>query len=157
MANKFVVNKAMLLTLKKVHKKSLLLAWEWLSNKLKEAVAKDTSDHARSITVEMKWENRVDVGSARPQALIEEKWRRPWKRPNLNALVWRAGRHGFHQASKTASYDSLPSEAKGKVFILARSIKKKWIKAKWTYTKVYEKNIKFIQNLYSKSFKRWIT
>ena len=140
----------------KLNTKALMTSWEWLANKLKENVSKDTSDHARSITPELHNKNEVRVWSSRPQAFIEEDWRKPGRRPNLDALVWRAGRHWFHQASKTSPYDSLPSEARGKVFVLARSIKRKWIKAKKTYSETFEKNKNFIQDLYSKTFRRWI-
>lgn len=133
----FVINKNRINNKKIQSKKSLLMAWMFIESRLKERVRYDTWDLKRSITTESVSQNHIRVWSNKVQAYIEERWRKPWRFPNLNALVWRAWRRGIISGNKTQWYDALSSKEKWIVFVIGRSIARKGIEAKWTFTKVW--------------------
>jgi len=131
----------------------------YLETKIKEQVkdkAYDTWDFLRSVNSRLINEETVRVWSNRIQAWIMEYWRRPGKFPNLDALVWWAWRHWFHKDRKTKPYDALSNEAKGKVYILARSIAKKWIKPRRIFRDTFNKESKKLQEIYTKFLKDYL-
>lgn len=151
---RFVINKNRIRSKTIQSNKSLIMAWMFLESRLKERVRHDTGDLKRSITTESVSQNHVRVWSNKVQAYIEERWRKPGKFPNLNALVWWAWRHGMISWKKTQWYDSLPSKDKSVVFLIWRSIARKWIEAKWTFTKVWEQYKSTAIAIYFNNFKR---
>lgn len=152
---KFVINKDWISKKKVESNKSLLVAWIFIENKLKEKVRYDTWDLKRSITTRQIQPNLVRVWSNKVQAYIEEVWRKPWRFPNMNALVWWAWRHGMISWKKTQWYDSLTSKDKSVVFLLARAISIRWIKAKRTFSKVWEENKTQAVRIYLDNMKKW--
>lgn len=114
---------------------------EYLAWKLKKNVRVDTGNQAASINVAKMWRYRVFVGTNVPQAWTEEYGRKPWRFPNLDQLTWWAGRKWFHKWRKTGWYDALKSADKWTVFVIARSIARKWIPARKTYTNTWKQEI----------------
>ena len=139
--------------------KALYKTWLYLETKIKEEIkdeAYDTGDFLRSVNTRKVRENEVRVGSNHIQAWIMEYWRKPGKFPNLDALVWWAWRHWFHKDSRTKPYDSLSNEAKGKVYVLARGIARKWIKPRRIFRDTFERLKKDLNKKYQKFLKDYL-
>lgn len=150
----FVLNKNWINNKKVQSNKSLIMAWLFIENRLKERVRHDTWDLKRSITTERISQNHIRVWSNKVQAYIEERGRKPGKFPNLNALVWWAWRHGMISGLKTQGYDGLSSKDKWTVFLIWRSIARKWIEARWTFTKVWNQYRSTAIWIYLNNFKK---
>lgn len=150
MSSRFVLNRNKVRQIESGLSKALMKGGLKLRDTLIDEVARDTGEHAQSITVRKAGANKVRVWSNLPQAKIEEFGRKPGTFPNLDSLVWWAARKWFHSWRKTASYDSLDSHDRGKIYVLARSIARKGIKPKHTYsnTRRRSKNsiVTFIRN-----------
>jgi len=149
--------------LETIQKNALIKTWMYLENKVKQDIKKtsyDTWDLLRSINTRLVRKDYVRVGTNRIQAWIMEYWRKPWTFPNLNALVGWAWRHWFHKWWITKSYNELDSKSRGKVYVLARSIKDNWIEARRPFRNTYDKENKKLIKIYQKYLqdyiKKWI-
>lgn len=140
-----------------VEKKSgtaLLKVWMYLEQQIKKQVEKDSYDTgqlARSINTQKISDEKVVVWTNLEYALIREYGRRPWKFPPLQALVGWTARKGIISWWATSKYDDLHYEDKGKIFIIARAIARRWIKGKHTF----ENTINAERNKLSDLFIKW--
>lgn len=144
--------------LQKNSDKALLYCWEYLASKLQEQISIDsfdTWDLARSITYRKVSEWVVEVWSALEYAAVREFWRKPWKFPPLDALVWWTTRKGMISWWATQRYDDLYYKDKGVVFLIARSIARNGIEWKHTFEKVVEKERQNIIDLYTEYMDKW--
>ncbi len=117
--------------------KSLQKAGVFLGNKLTKVMPVDTTALRNSITTEVIGKNKVRVGSNLIQAYILEEGREPWKMPNFDAMVWRTIRKFGLDWLKTRWYDEQPSKTKSAIYWVARKIWDEWIKAKHTFSKIW--------------------
>ena len=154
----FVLNKRTIEEIDERYRKAITRTAIFAEWKIKEKVrdkAFDTGDLLRSIThkIVKNWNNyEVKIWSNHIQAWISEYWRRPWRFPNLDALVWWAWRHWIQKDWITKTYDELNSKAKWKVYVLARSIAKKGIKNKQIFKRTLEENKGEIGRMFANSF-----
>lgn len=138
---------------------SLLKCGIYLEKKIKEKISKDSYDTwtlSKSINTKQIDKNKVIVWTNLEYAIIREEWRRPWKFPPLNALVWRASRKWMiTKNNATKRYNDLYYEDKGVIFVIARAIATRWIEWKHTFQKVVNAEKKNIINLYVKYMNWW--
>lgn len=153
---KFVINQSTIKSLEKLSEKSLLLTGMKLWAEFRKNVSQDTWTLARSIVEEKSGPQQVIVWTSMVQWVIQEFGRKPWKMPPLDALVWWAGRHWFHSGSRTAKFSSLDSNSKNSIFLLARSIARKWIKPRKVFSRTFNKHKNNLILFYSKQMKKWI-
>lgn len=148
---KFKLNKATIKVLENASNKALLKWWVYLQSKIQGKLRKwwyDTWDLVRSIQVKSS-PSIATVWSDRPQAFVAETWRKAWTFPNLDALVWRSRRKWMIQWRATWTYDQLDSKDRWTIFVIARSIAKKWIKWDYIFSSTLEENKEEIQKIYS--------
>lgn len=126
---------------------------ELVVEKMKKEDGIDTGSLVRSIFVKPvdDWWT-VQVGTDAIQAIVMERGRRPWaRRPPMDALVWRAGRKGIvAQWAKTV--EELGSKDKGIIYVMARSIGEKWIRARWYFARTRGESKKKLRNFYNYTF-----
>lgn len=155
--SKFVFNPQWVKTFDNKVRQWLFKAWSYLQGKrvdwLKADLAYDTGDLIWSIATEFVDSKKVRVWTNKPQWYVIEYWRKPWRFPPLDSLVWWAGRHWFIRGNKTARYNELNSKDKWSVYVLARSISRKGIKPRQTFSRVYKQNADWIINVFSKHMK----
>ena len=138
--------------------KALKYCWEYLASKISEQTKEDSYDLwtlARSIDYRLVKHGLVEVWSALAYAPIREYWRKPWKFPPLDALVWWTARKGMISGGATQRYDDLYYKDKGVVYVIARAIANKGIKWKHTFQNVVNKERKNIQQIYIDYMSKW--
>lgn len=138
--------------------KALQYCWEYLTAKLQEQIKQDSYDLwtlARSIDYKLVRSGLVSVWSALAYAPVMEYWRKPWKFPPLDDLVWWTARKWMISWWATQKYDSLYYKDKWVVFLIARSIARKWIKWKHTFQNVLNRERGQIQKIYIEYMQRW--
>jgi len=155
----FKPNKNFLKDFKWLQTKALLTTWLYFETKWKEKVkdtAYDTWDYLRSINTKYVGWYKIKVWTNRIQAWIMEYWRKPWKFPNLDALVGWAWRHWFHTWWITKAYNELDSKSKGKVYVLARSISKKGIESRNIVRDLIQQENKNLVEVYRKYLHKYL-
>ena len=138
--------------------KALLYCWEYLADKFKEEVSKDSYDTgqlARSITY-MKDKDWVLVWTNLEYALVREYWRKPWKFPPLQALVGWSARKGMISWWATTRYDDLHYTDKGTIYVIARAIARNGIQGKHTFERVFNREKQNIIDLYTELINKWL-
>lgn len=154
---KFIINKEWIRHVEDQNNKSLMKAGVFIENKLMQAMPSDTGSLKRSITINKINKNTIQVGSNTIQAYIMEKWREPWKMPNLDSLTGWTIRKFWLLGNKTQWYDKLPSKTKSVVFLVARKIATKWITARHLFTKTRNIFWQKAEQIYLYNMKQWIT
>lgn len=137
---------------------ALLKCWKYLEKQIKDEIKKDSYDTghlAESINTKRTSPDRVIVWTNLEYWIVREFWRRPWKFPPLQALVWRTARKGMITGWATSRYNDLHYTDKGVIFVIARAIAMNWIKGKHTIERVVKREQENIINLYADLLNRW--
>jgi len=148
----------MIKDIEKESDKALAYCWEYLASKISDEIERDSYDTwalARSITW-IKDKDGILVGTNLEYTLIREYGRRPWRFPNLDALVGWTARHGMITWGATQKYDNLHYEDKGVVFVIARAIARNGIEGKHTFENVLNREKQNIIDLYSELLNQWL-
>lgn len=113
----------------------------------------DTGETYEDIFTRKK-DGAIEVGGKMTQFWIAETGRKPGKKmPPLDAMAsWTARKH-IHDEGEIP-YDQLSSKAKGKVYVIARSIGRKGIPAKHLLTKIYKLHIERLRQLFLSHFRK---
>ena len=138
--------------------KALKKVWTYLEWKIRKQMEKDSYDTghlAESINTKQINNEKVVVGTNVEYALVREYGRRPWKFPPLDALVGRTARKGIINGNKTARFEDLHYEDKGKVFIIARAIAVKGIQGKHTFENTINAEKDKFSDLFIKYYNQW--
>ena len=160
MAARFELNDSVFRDLLRTKTKALTRAGLALEASLKQEVTVDTWQHAQSIKTEVISPDVVHVWSTLPQAFIEEDGRKPGKWvPPLDALVWWSWRKWFHSGNLTSKFKDLDSRSRFIVWRLGKSIDRKGIKKKETYSKTFNREYKRLMDIFIKEMRKakWIT
>ena len=151
---KFVLNPKFIPAIQTRSQKALMKAGLYVETMLKKAVPKDTGDLQKSIFHNLIKSNTVRVGSLSWSAYVAEEGRKPWKMPPLDALVgWTIRKKGL-SGNKTQPWEKQPSETKSAVWLIARKIRDKGIKAKYIFSKTWEVNKDKATQIYFETLKR---
>ena len=153
---KVVYNKATLQKIKVLTKLWLKKVWfamaEKVKQKAKEENVFDTWTYIKATYSRLISNDKVRVWNSKNYARVVEYWRKPWKYPPFDALVWRTARK-FSLPGKTSKYDNAKPELKSKVFLVARSIKNNWITWKEIFEKTEKENKKYVTKVFKSVFK----
>ena len=153
---KVVYNKATLLKIKSLTKVWLkkvgFIMAEKVKQKAKQEKVFDTGTYIRAVYSKLIWNDKVRVWNTKWYARIVEYWRKPWKYPPFDALVWWTARK-FSLPWKTLAYKNAKPELKSKVFLVARSIKNNGIEWKDIFQKTYKENRALITKTFKSVFK----
>lgn len=144
MANKFKRNTSWLLLINDAAETALLRVAERLGNEIRKDVRKDTGELARSIKPRRVKKLHVRLATNKIQWFVEEFGRRPWRFPNMDAITRRAIRKRIVSGTQSKWYDWLTAKNKGTVFVVARSIAKRGIRARKTFSNHFERFKPFI-------------
>jgi len=134
-------------------KKALGRCGDYLEEKLKDEVSKDSYDTwtlAWSINRQYQGDDTVIVGTNLNYAVVREYGRQPWKYPPFDALVGWGARKGMIQGWATTSYNTLSSKDKSTIYLIARKIKIKGIEGKHTFEKVRAREKRNVYDLFTK-------
>jgi len=138
--------------------RALKICWEYLAGEIQEQLKEDSYDLgnlARSIETRLVKHGVVEVWSALVYAPIREYGRKPWRFPNMDALVGWTARKWMISGGATQNYDDLYYKDKGTVYVIARAIAKRGIKGKHTFENVINRERENIQKLYIKNMQKW--
>ena len=137
---------------------ALMKCWLYLEQKIKEQIQRDSYDTwklAESINTQKVAENKVVVWTNLEYWLVRELWRRPWKFPPLQVLVWWTARKGMISWWATSRYEDLHYTDKGIIYVIARAIATRWIPWKHTFENVVKRERKNIIDLYTDLMNKW--
>jgi len=151
---KFVLNPKFIPAVQTRSQKALMKAGLYMETMLKKAVPKDTGDLQKSIFHDLIKSNTVRVGSLSWSAWVAEEGRKPWKMPPLDALVGWTIRKKWLSGNKTQPWEQQPRETKSAVWLIARKIRDKGIKAKYIFSKTWEVNKDKATQIYFETLKR---
>ena len=137
---------------------ALKKCWLYLEGQIKKQMNKDSKDTwelVRSITTKQVSDSQVIVWTNMEYAIVREYWRRPWKFPPPQALVWWTARKWMITWDKTARYEDLHYKDKWTIYVIARAIAKNWIEGKHTFENVINQQKDKIEALYIKLMNKW--
>lgn len=141
---------------KKALKDTAWFVYDLLKDKIKDD-AFDSWEYLKSLFLKsMGIGDIIQIWSSTPQAVIMEYGRRPLqKRPPLDVLVPRASRKWMIKES-SKKYKDLSSKSKSTIYLLAKSIGKKWITPRAIFRIIYDQHKDDINNFFISKLKLYL-